>query len=363
MQTNKYGKELTFKFLKRLLKSTILYTICFIIFYIIGHKLCSIITWYPEDPLYILLTGIFYQGFFLLIIWFIGFIILFTITLMKSLSYIDALVSESRKLITKNNDKIKLPDELKEAEITMNQIKKEALLNEKLAKENEQKKNDLIVYLAHDLKTPLTSIIGYLSLLDEEKNLSNKQKNKFIKIALDKSNKLEKLINELFEITKYNSETLIINKEKINITLLINQVIDEFYPILKQNNKKINFNQNKDIFIQADPNKIARVFNNLIKNAINYSLKNSDINIDIQEDKNLIITISNKSETLTQNQLDRLFDKFYRVDYSRNTKLGGSGLGLAIAKDIITAHEGTITVKSENNQTTFKIELPRHSST
>ena len=145
MKTNKYGKDLTFKFLKRLFKITILYTLCFIIFYIIGRKLCASITWYPDDPLYIFLTGIFYQGFFLLIFWFIGFIIIFSITLMKSLSYIDALVSESKKLITKTDDKIILPDELKEAEETMNQIKKEALFNEKLAKENEQKKNDLSV--------------------------------------------------------------------------------------------------------------------------------------------------------------------------------------------------------------------------
>ena len=154
-----------------------------------------------DDPLYIILTGIFYQGFFLLLIWFIGFLVILIITLMKSLSYIDALVSESKKLITKTDEKITLPEGLKEAEETMNQIKKEALINEKLAQENEQKKNDLIVYLAHDLKTPLTSVIGYLTLLDEEKNLSHKQKNKFIKIALEKSNKLEELINELFEIT------------------------------------------------------------------------------------------------------------------------------------------------------------------
>ena len=357
---NKYGKELTFKFLKRLFKVTILYTICFIIFYIVGYHLCSNITWYPDDPLYVLLTGIFYQGFFLLIIWFIGFIVIFTITLMKSLSYIDALVSESRKLITKTDEKIKLPDELKEAEETMNQIKKEALFNERLAKENEQKKNDLIVYLAHDLKTPLTSIIGYLSLLDEEKNLSTKQKNKFIKIALEKSNKLEELINELFEITKYNSETLTIKKEKLNLTLLINQVIDEFYPILKEQNKEINFSTQKDIFIKADSIKMARVFNNLIKNAINYSYDNSKINITTKEDKDLIITISNKSKTLSQEQIDKIFDKFYRIDYSRNTKLGGSGLGLAIAKEIIKAHNGKIQVKSENEETTFTITLPKN---
>ena len=357
---NKYGKELTFKFLKRLFKVTVLYTICFIIFYIVGYHLCSNITWYPDDPLYVLLTGIFYQGFFLLIIWFIGFIVIFTITLMKSLSYIDALVSESRKLITKTDEKIKLPDELKEAEETMNQIKKEALFNERLAKENEQKKNDLIVYLAHDLKTPLTSIIGYLSLLDEEKNLSTKQKNKFIKIALEKSNKLEELINELFEITKYNSETLTIKKEKLNLTLLINQVIDEFYPILKEQNKEINFSTQKDIFIKADSIKMARVFNNLIKNAINYSYDNSKINITIKEDKDLIITISNKSKTLSQEQIDKIFDKFYRIDYSRNTKLGGSGLGLAIAKEIIQAHNGKIQVKSENEETTFTITLPKN---
>ena len=151
--------------------------------------------------------------------------------------------------------------------------------------------------MAHDLKTPLTSIIGHLSLLDEEKNLSSKQKNKFIKISLEKSNKLEELINELFEITKYNSETITIKKEKINLTLLINQVIDEFYPILKEQNKKINFYIEKDIFIEADSNKIARVFNNIIKNAINYSYENVSINIDISEEKELIINISNKSKT------------------------------------------------------------------
>lgn len=357
---NKYGKELTFKFLKKLFKVTFLYTICFIIFYIAGYHVCSMVTWYAEDPLYIILTNIFYQEFFLLIIWFIGFIIIFTITLMKSLSYIDALVTESRKLITKTNEKIKLPEELKEAETTMNQIKKEALFNERLAKENDQKKNDLIVYLAHDLKTPLTSIIGYLSLLDEEKNLSNKQKNKFIKIALEKSNKLENLINELFEITKYNSETLTIKKEKLNLTLLINQVIDEFYPILKDQTKEIHFSTEKDIFIEADSIKMARVFNNLIKNAISYSYENSPITINIKENKNLIITISNKSKTLTKEQLDKLFDKFYRVDYSRNTKLGGTGLGLAIAKEIIKLHNGTITVKSENEETTFTITLPKN---
>ena len=361
MQTNKYSKELTFKFLKKLFKVTILYTICFIIFYILGYQICSRFIWYPNNTLYIILTSIFYNSLFLLIIWFIGFIIIFTITLMKSLSYIDALVSESRKLITKNDEKIILPADLKEAEDTMNQIKKEALFNEHLAKENEQKKNDLIVYLAHDLKTPLTSIIGYLSLLNEEKNLSTKQKNKFIKIALEKSNKLEELINELFEITKYNSETLTIKKEKINFTLLINQVIDEFYPILKEENKKINFNINKDIFIEADSNKMARVFNNLIKNAINYSYEKSTIYVNIKKEKDLIITISNKSKTLTQNQLDKLFDKFYRADYSRNTKLGGSGLGLSIAQEIIKAHDGTIAVKSENEQTTFTITLPKTS--
>ena len=276
---------------------------------------------------------------------------------MKSLSYIDALVSESRKLIAKTDEKIKLPDELKEAEEKKKKKKKEALFNERLAKENEQKKNDLIVYLAHDLKTPLTSIIGYLSLLDEEKNLSTKQKNKFIKIALDKSNKLEELINELFEITKYNSETLTIKKEKLNLILLINQVIDEFYPILKEQNKEINFSTQKDIFIEADSIKMARVFNNLIKNAINYSYENSPINIDIKEDKDLIITISNKSKTLTPNELDKLFDKFYRVDYSRNTKLGGSGLGLAIAQEIIKLHSGEITVEDENEDTSFFVHL------
>ena len=105
---------------------------------------------------------------------------------------------------------------------------------------------------------------------------------------------------------------------------------------------------------------MARNFNNLIKNAINYSYDNSKINITIKEDKDLIITISNKSKTLSQEQIDKIFDKFYRIDYSRNTKLGGSGLGLAIAKEIIQAHNGKIQVKSENEETTFTITLPKN---
>ncbi len=292
----------------------------------------------------------------MIIIWLIGCIILIYNLIKKIFSYVNALSQASSNLLSKDVEYIELPSELEDLQIKLNHLKREYENNEKLAKESEQKKNDLIVYLAHDLKTPLTSMIGYLSLLDEIKDMPNYKREKYISIALNKSYRLEDLINELFEIARFNSEKIILEKDEINLTLMLEQIIDDFYPILKENNKEIRFNYHDKIIINGDSDKLARVFNNLIKNAISYS-KDNLITIDISlNDDFVTIIISNKGK-IPKEKLSKIFEKFYRIDSSRTSYSGGSGLGLAISKEIVELHGGNISATSDDNYTSFIVKL------
>ncbi len=296
--------------------------------------------------------------FLLFIIWSIGFIIILYKTIKKIFSYVNAISNASENLMNKDIEFIELPSELEELQIKMNHLKRESEKNERLARESEQKKNDLIVYLAHDLKTPLTSMIGYLSLLDEIKDMPEKQREKYVSVALDKSYRLEELINELFDIARFNSETIVLEKEEINLTLMLEQIIDDFYPILNENNKEIKLNTSSKIIIDGDSNKLARVFGNLIKNAISYS-KDKLITIDVEKKNNfVIITTSNKGKKIPEEKLSKIFEKFYRADSSRTSKTGGSGLGLAIAKEIVELHGGSIKATSDEEFTKFIVKLP-----
>lgn len=310
----------------------------------------------------ILFDKIFYTGYYLfviIILMLIVFLVLLYRLLKKIFSYITAISDSSDKLFDKNIEYITLPEELSNFEKKLNHFKRESIKNEKLALENKKKKDELIVYLAHDIKTPLTSMIGYLSLLNEIDDMPKQKRKKYISVALDKSYKLEELINELFDTARYNSEKIFLEKEELNLNLMLEQIIDDFYPILKERNKNIIFNYKENITLYADSDKLSRVFNNLIKNAINYSKEKSDININVfQNDKKITIKIVNEGKKIPKEKLNRIFEQFYRLDSSRTSKNGGSGLGLAIAKDIIELHKGTIKANSNEKETTFTIELP-----
>ena len=293
------------------------------------------------------------------IVWLVYVILSLYRMIKKIFSYINAIVESSNNWFTKDTDYITLPDELSDLEKKLNYLKRESLTNEKLARENEQKKDELIVYLAHDIKTPLTSMIGYLSILNEMDDMTKKQQEKYIKIALDKSYRLEELINELFDVARFNSEKIILEKEKLNLNLMLDQIIDDFYPTLSELNKKIELNNEQQIMLVADPDKLGRVFNNLIKNAINYSAENSNIRINVRKNEyNIIVDIINEGRQIPKEKLDQIFEKFYRLDSSRISKTGGSGLGLAIAKDIVQLHGGQIKAISSEKETLFRVELP-----
>lgn len=307
--------------------------------------------------------NLYYDNLFFALITFIIWALLFTIILVrfahKVIKYYETIVSSYDDILDNKEEYITLPSEMSEIENKINVIKHSIDKNERSLRESEQKKDDLVVYLAHDIKTPLTSMIGYLSLLDEEKDLNKKQREKYIQIALDKSYKIEDLINELFDITRFNSEKLILEKEDLDLKLLLEQIVDDFYPVLLECHKKIKLNIKDKIIIDADSNKIARVFNNVIKNAISYGKENSAITINVDTlGRKAIIDIINAGKEIPKEKLDKLFDKFYRLDSARSSKSGGSGLGLAIAKEIVKMHGGEIKAISQGKEMTFHIELP-----
>lgn len=305
---------------------------------------------------------VFERAYFIFIIFGTTLIIVLSLLyklLNKIFSYVFAVSESADKLFDKNVEYINLPPEMVEVEKKLNHFKTEAIKNERLARENEQKKDDLIVYLAHDIKTPLTSMIGYLSLLSEIKDMPQEQRNRYIDIALDKSYRLEYLINELFDVARFNSEKIVLEKEEINLNLMLEQIADDFYPTLKEMNKKINFTSDEKKILYADPDKLSRVFNNLIKNAVNYSKENTDIDISILNKENqATVKITNKGKQIPKEKLDKIFEKFYRLDSSRTSKTGGSGLGLAIAKEIVELHGGRIYAESDMKETTFSVILP-----
>lgn len=294
-----------------------------------------------------------------LIVIFILLIILLRFSISWFTKYFDEIGSGMDKLVEESNDEITLSPELDFMENKLNQIKNNLEKQKKAALDAEQRKNDLVVYLAHDIKTPLTSVIGYLSLLDEAPDMPPEQKSKYVGITLEKAYRLEELINELFEITRFNLQTIILNKEKINLLFMLQQMADEFYPMLAPQGKQISVNVPDGLTLWGDADKLARVFNNILKNAIAYSDENSVIDISAwQQDENIVITFMNQGNPIPQTKIDTIFEKFYRLDAARSSKTGGAGLGLAIAQEIVTAHDGTISVESNPENTTFTVKLP-----
>lgn len=290
-------------------------------------------------------------------------LIVFYRSLLRFIKYFNEVNNGLDLLLEEDETEVTLSPEIETIEKKLNRIKSTLKKRELDAQNAEQRKNDLVVYLAHDIKTPLTSVIGYLSLLEEAPDMPIEQRAKYLKITLEKSFRLEQLINEFFEITRYNLQTILLDKQEINLSYMLLQMADEFYPQLAASGKAAAVNAAEDLIIYADPDKLARVFNNIMKNAIAYGFDNTTIEITAAyQEQNVLITFRNRGNTIPQHRLETIFDKFYRLDDARSTSTGGSGLGLAIAKSIVTSHGGSISAESKDGNTVFTILLPVHAS-
>lgn len=226
-------------------------------------------------------------------------------------------------------------------------------------REAERTKNELITNVAHDLRTPLTSIIGYLELLSGKVEIPPQMQKKYIDIAYAKSKRLEKLIEDLFGFTKMNYGKMSMHVAKMDIVKLLSQLLEEFYPSFKDKNLSYELQSNVPAkIITADGNLLARLFDNLINNAIKYGSDGKRVLVNIQASEDVVtISVTNYGYVIPQEELPLIFNKFYRVEQSRSTNTGGTGLGLAIVKNIVDMHGGTIQVASDLNGTVFTVKL------
>lgn len=265
---------------------------------------------------------------------------------------IDSLVSERVA-------EVSLSPELSAIEKKINTVK-HTLEKQRLdARIAEQRKNDLIVYLAHDLKTPLASVIGYLNLLHDEQQISDGLREKYLSVSLEKAERLEDLINEFFEIAKYSLSEITLQYGTINVTRLLEMLLFEFKPMLREKNLSCELEGEKDICIRCDADKMQRVFDNLLRNAVLYSFAGTQITVAVsRQEEEIAVSFTNYGEEIPKEKLERIFEQFYRLDAARSTSSGGAGLGLAIARRIVTLHGGTITAQSADGRVTFVVTLP-----
>lgn len=300
-----------------------------------------------------------YMDWILIIAIIVTFFVVFRIYLNWFAKYFDEINKGIDTLIDEGKGEISLSPELAVTEKKINTIK-HTLEKRKLdAQLAEQRKNDLIVYLAHDLKTPLASVIGYLNLLHDERQISDELREKYLSISLGKAERLEDLINEFFEIAKFNLSNITLQYSRINLTRLLEMLIYEFQPMMKERNLNCKLCIKEDTMLRCDANKIQRVFDNLLRNAVIYSYEGTEINISVtKQDGSILLLFTNHGDVIPEDKLERIFEQFYRLDAARNTSSGEAGLGLAIAKQIVELHHGTITAKSENEITAFKVILP-----
>lgn len=358
-----YSRQASWQIILQYGLSLIVYPLACIVLFLLGvsgyyayrrmtNDESSAVFWFAQVvrdtlPIWVALTGL------------VGWVALTYYFLCKPLRYMDELIRAAEALASSGDAPIQLSPALGGVQDNLNLVREQALRNAILAKEAEQRKNDLVVYLAHDLKTPLTSVIGYLTLLRDEPQISPEMRARYTGIALEKAERLEELINEFFDITRFNLTALSLNREQISLSRMLEQIVSEFIPILNEKELSWKTEIAPDVDYYCDPDKLQRVFDNLLRNAVNYSYGGTQLFLSMgQTDNGIEIRIQNHGKTIPPDKLDKIFEQFFRLDSSRASVTGGAGLGLAIAKEIVELHGGTIKAESENESIAFTVALP-----
>lgn len=302
------------------------------------------------------------NSFFAQILTCILFIVLFIIITNKKMKYLDEIALGLKKIASGDLDyhiEENGNDEIRNIAANINYMSKE--INRKIVAQRraEKTKTDLITNVSHDLRTPLTSIMGYIGLVKEGRYENEIALKEYLNIAFNKAEKLKMLIEDLFEYTKLNNEGIKLNKSEVNISEFIFQLTEELTPLFEESGLSIIKSSGDDnVIVNVDGDKMVRVFENLLSNAIKYSFKPGKIVIGIYESKGYVtIAIKNKGKNIPPEKISKLFERFYRVDESRNAQSGGSGLGLAISKNIVELHQGQIWAECYGEDISFYVKL------
>ncbi|MCM1569399.1 MAG: HAMP domain-containing histidine kinase [Roseburia sp.] len=345
----------------KILRSSVIYLVLLVVFAAAGYMWGHTRIWYGTEWNYRFLVWVEENAPFIGILGFLcGEILIFGWFIYRMGSYFGKLEDAMEQIVSEGNNWITLPDDMAETAVRLNQIKSQLNVSRMQAREAEQRKNDLVVYLAHDLKTPLTSVMGYLSLLEETEELPYAQRQKYLGIASKKAMRLEELINEFFEITRFNLTHMELEKRQINFTHLLEQTSFEFEPQFAEKGLTCRLEGDREVWVVCDLDKIQRVVDNLLRNACSYAYEGTEIVLRVfkTSEETLYFTCTNKGPTIPEEKLQRVFEQFYRLDSARTSNQGGAGLGLAIARQIVKQHGGAIKAESADGVTCFTVELP-----
>ena len=275
------------------------------------------------------------KTFFMVVGFLLLFALFFYVALSKMTKYLDQVGDGIENIVSDSTEPIHLITELKPIEIRLNEIKAILKRQELESIEGEKRKDDLVLFLAHDLKTPLTSIVAYLTMLDTHPEMEAEEREKYIHIAHEKSLRLGELINEFFDITRYNLQDIELEPVNIHLSLMLEQLADELYAVLQEKHLSCEVDVEENLEVTGDPEIEAKSKNG-----------------------NVEIVFSNEGDKIPGTMLQTIFEKFYRVDGSRSSGTGGAGLGLAIAKEIVELHGGSVRAKSNDLRTQFIVTLP-----
>lgn len=290
------------------------------------------------------------------------FAVVFLLLQGRSMSYITKISTAMRNISDGDlNTTVEVlgDDEFADMAANLNRMVEEIRELMDKERESERTKNELITNIAHDLRTPLTSIIGYLELLSNGASIDPDMQKKYIDVTYTKAKRLQKLIEDLFGFTKLNYGKISMRVSKVDIVKLLSQLLEEFYPVFMERGLAYELQSNVPAkVIKADGNLLARLFDNLINNAIKYGTEGKRILVKVHgTDAIVTVSVTNYGYVIPKEELPLLFDKFYRVEQSRSINTGGTGLGLAIAKNIVDMHGGTINVTSDLKGTVFTVKL------
>ncbi len=281
------------------------------------------------------------------------------LVLRRSIRYFDELSCAVGGLLADHSAPVELSDDLSIVRAELTAVRERSLADDRAAQAAETRKNELVAYLAHDIKTPLTSVIGYLELLRDNPDLPEETRERYARVAFEKAERLDSLVDEFFEITRYNLKSMPIERERIDVGMLVEQVADELFPDAEGKGVAIEVEAEDGVRAFADPDKMARALSNIARNAVAYAERDSTVLMRASREE--LYGAHCRGESWQGNlggASGGVFEKFFREDGARATNGGGAGLGLAIAREIVQAHGGGIAVSSEAGRTVFTVEIP-----
>lgn len=294
------------------------------------------------------------------VVFFIMYFLILTRGIIKDMEYISTGISQIVSGDMKEKLKVDRDDEIGEIAVQVNKMSDDIKRLMESEREALQTNKDMITCVAHDLRTPLTSVLGYLQLATDTEKYSDEERQHYAHIAMKKANRLQGLIEELFSYTKLMSGEITLHLNEIDIVKLVEQMIEEFYPLFNENNLECTLRRNIDsLILNVDGELMARAVQNLISNAIKYGKDGKRVFIELEKFEHEVqIRVTNFGLVIPQESIGHIFDKFYRAEESRSSQTGGSGLGLNIAQQIAVLHGGTIDVTSGSDGTCFTIAIP-----